>query len=67
MEQTRLDKQTLDEMYGDFQKIGASINWMKNSTAYQVMKKGASRAEFDKAVAKWKANGVSLVERKGEL
>lgn len=60
-----MDKQTIDALYGDFQRIGAHIEWMKNSTAYRVAKKNADQKKFDAAVAKWKANGVTLVVAKG--
>lgn len=58
-----MDKKQIDEMYGDFQRIGAWIDWLKNSTAYQVAKKNASREAFDAAKAKWEARGVRFVVR----
>lgn len=58
-------KDTIDAMYGDFMSIGAHIEWMKNSVAYRVVKKGANQKAFDAAVTKWRNAGFTIVVAKG--
>lgn len=60
-----MDKKQIDEMYGDFQRIGAHIEWLKNSTSYRVAKKNAPQDKFDAAKRKWESKGVRFVVSTG--